>query len=70
MLLLAPMTKAAVLSFNATSDIVSKETECGPVNGRFKCRDGPLDRWMPTGGSKRGWTTWLAGAVDYHRVKG
>ena len=33
-------------------------------------RPGPLDRWMPTGGSKRGWTTWLAGAVDYHRVKG
>ena len=40
MLLLAPMTKAAVLSFNATSDIVSKETVCGPRTNRVKCRQG------------------------------
>lgn len=39
MLLLAPMTKAAVLSFNATSDIVSKETVCGPRKN-VKCRQG------------------------------
>merc|ERR1719228_1822263 len=33
-LLLMPMVKAAVLSFNATSDIVSKENACGPAFNR------------------------------------
>ena len=28
-----------------------------------------LDRWLLTGGSKRGWTAWLAAGVDYKRVK-
>ena len=70
MLVLMPMVKAAVLSFNATSDIVSKDNACGPALNRYQCRPGPIDRWVPTGGSKRGWTTWLTAAVDYHRVKG
>ena len=49
---------------------MSKENACGSNLNKYNCRPGPLTRWFPTGGSKRGWTTWLVAAVDYNRVKG
>ena len=50
--LLLPMTKAAVRAMDAV--------------GEFSARDlgGKIDRFLVTGGSKRGWTTWLSAAVD------
>ena len=83
-LLLAPMVKAAVLAMNATDDILHQE-DCGIGPSAKKCRTSDVrynlygklksnryfsvNRWALTGGSKRGWTAWLAAAVDYHRVK-
>jgi PhoPQ-activated pathogenicity-related protein len=69
MLVLLPMVKAAVLAMNATSEIVQQKN-CGVLLNRYECRNRPLDRWILTGFSKRGWTAWLAAAVDYRRVKG
>ena len=33
----------------------------------YPCREEGIevDRWALTGGSKRGWTAWLAAGVDY-----
>jgi PhoPQ-activated pathogenicity-related protein len=55
--LLFPMTKAAVRAMDAVADVAARD-------GR-----GPLRRFVVTGASKRGWTTWLAAAVD-SRVAG
>jgi len=47
-----PMTKAAVRAMDAVSEFVKKE-------------DGTaVERFVVTGGSKRGWTAWTAAAVD------
>ena len=50
---LLPMTKSAFAAMAATEDIL-KDT-AGKTN------------WIVSGASKRGWTTWLVGAVDSHR---
>jgi PhoPQ-activated pathogenicity-related protein len=47
-----PMTKAVVRAMDAVSELVSKE-----VNLR-------LDKYLVSGASKRGWTTWTTAAVD------
>jgi PhoPQ-activated pathogenicity-related protein len=66
-LLLMPMAKAAVLAFNATSDIL-QQVQCGRGLSKYPCRKAPLEKYMPWGYSKRGWTAWLTAAVDYKRV--
>ncbi|MBI5280209.1 MAG: PhoPQ-activated pathogenicity-related family protein [Candidatus Solibacter usitatus] len=49
-----PMTKGAVRAMDATEGFLASEQ-----GGRTK-----VARWVVTGGSKRGWTTWTAGIVD------
>jgi PhoPQ-activated pathogenicity-related protein len=54
--LLLPMVKSVVRAFDASS--AASEREWGA----------PLERFTVLGGSKRGWTTWLTGAVDERAV--
>ena len=70
-LVLAPMVKAAVLAMNATDDILHQEQCNLSITQAAPCRDVAvtMDRWALIGASKRGWTAWLAAAIDYHRVK-
>jgi len=49
-----PMTRSAVRAMDAVMDFLGS-----PVGGNFN-----LDSFIVTGGSKRGWTTWLSAAVD------
>lgn len=49
-----PMTKGAVRAMDAVQEFMASE-----AGGRAK-----VSRWVVTGGSKRGWTTWTTAAVD------
>jgi PhoPQ-activated pathogenicity-related protein len=55
--LLFPMTKSAIRAMDAVVD-VTKNT------------DNPIKRFVVTGASKRGWTTWFVGAAGDKRVVG
>lgn len=56
--LLLPMAKSAVRAMDTTQDFLGKTT-----GGKVQIKS-----FVVAGGSKRGWTTWLTGAVD-KRVK-
>lgn len=47
-----PMTKSAVRAMDTVQDFIKKQV------------DHKIDAFVVTGGSKRGWTTWLTAAVD------
>ena len=47
-----PMTKAVVRAMDAVSEVVSKEENIA------------VDKYLVSGASKRGWTTWTTAAVD------
>jgi PhoPQ-activated pathogenicity-related protein len=49
-----PMTKAAVKAMDAASEFLKSE-----AGGKLM-----VDKFVVTGGSKRGWTTWTTGIVD------
>jgi PhoPQ-activated pathogenicity-related protein len=49
-----PMTKAAVRAMDAVQQFLASEAGGGAK----------VARWVVTGGSKRGWTTWTTAAVD------
>jgi len=49
-----PMTKAAVRAMDAVEQFIASEAGGGAK----------ISRWVVTGGSKRGWTTWTTAAVD------
>jgi PhoPQ-activated pathogenicity-related protein len=52
--LLLPMVKSAVRAMDTVQDHIAKATE-----GKLK-----IEQFVVSGGSKRGWTTWLTAAVD------
>ena len=49
-----PMVKSAVRAMDTITALTSEEGRSGPT----------IDKFVVAGGSKRGWTTWLTGAVD------
>lgn len=55
--LLFPMTKSALRAMDAVQGVTAKT-------------DNPLKRFVVTGASKRGWTTWFVGAAHDKRVIG
>ena len=54
--LLAPMVKSAVRGMDATQEFAAKEWSL------------KIEKFTVAGASKRGWTTWLTGAVDRRAV--
>ena len=52
------MVKSAVRAMDAVTEVMASETGRNQV----------VDRFVVAGGSKRGWTTWITGAVDQRVV--
>ncbi|HPO12949.1 MAG TPA: PhoPQ-activated protein PqaA family protein [Candidatus Hydrogenedentes bacterium] len=57
--LLLPMVKSAVRAMDAVQDIYSQDL----MTGAFYSRN-PVEKFIVSGGSKRGWTTWLTAAYE------
>ena len=56
---LLPMTRAAIAAMDALGEL-SANLATEDASWRF----GKLERFVTTGGSKRGWTTWLSAVAD------
>lgn len=56
--LLFPMTKAAIKAMDAVEEYTAEAWEQ------------PIESWITTGASKRGWTTWFTGVVASGRLEG
>lgn len=63
-----PMVKAAKRAMDATEEFLSTRELPTKLNGQALTNGLKPDGFFVTGASKRGWTTWLIGAVDT-RVK-
>lgn len=60
-----PMVKAAVKAIDTTEQFLAKHPqEKASFNGKPLNKDFKPGPFLVAGGSKRGWTTWLTGAVD------
>ncbi|HXY34687.1 MAG TPA: PhoPQ-activated pathogenicity-related family protein [Planctomycetaceae bacterium] len=53
-----PMVKSAVRAMDCVQELLASKE-----GGSF-----PIDKFVVAGGSKRGWTTWLTGAIDKRAV--
>ena len=62
-LLLLPMVRSAVSAMDALREF-SQQEQAANNGWAF----GTLERFVTTGASKRGWTTWLTGVVEPQRV--
>lgn len=59
--LLLPMTRSAMAAMDA---LEAYSTQQAQVKGGTPWSFGTLKKFVTTGGSKRGWTTWLTGVVE------
>ncbi|MBY0312362.1 MAG: PhoPQ-activated pathogenicity-related family protein [Phycisphaerales bacterium] len=60
-----PMVKAAVKAIDTTEQFLARHPQEKPsFNGKQLTKDFKPGPFLVAGGSKRGWTTWLTGAVD------
>lgn len=61
---LLPMTRAAVAAMDALGEYSVAEAAAAPGERARPWAHGKLEKFVTTGGSKRGWTTWLSGVVE------
>ena len=60
----APMTKAAMKCVDAAEQFVKIQNLIEPIAGQNWSETSDKIQYIPLGASKRGWTSWLVGAVD------
>lgn len=65
---LLPMTRSVVAAMDALGEL--SVAEASDPDRATPWAFGRLNRFITTGGSKRGWTTWLTGVVEPERVIG
>ncbi len=67
--LLLPMTRSAVAAMDCLGELSAQRLN-DPTQGLERWGHGKLERFVVTGASKRGWTTWLTACVEPTRAIG